>query len=734
MNPGVDSSAVAFDGRRLFGLLALISLAYVNSLPGAFHYDDSHSIVENRSIRTLSRIPAFFADSGTFSAEPTMAMYRPLVQTTYAANYAVGGLRPWGYHLTNLAIHLLVVALVSLTAARLAANVNLGWWVALLWGVHPVHTQIVNYVSSRSESLAAAAVMGALYLGTVVRPPKRWAAAAYAAGLLAKSSAVVLLPLAALLRLSRATSPRRIPAELWPYGAVTAVYLAVIWSDGFLPRSLAQDVRPWGQHLMTQTKALVYYLQLVVTPIGLSVEPAFRVSRSWMEPAVVCSGLLILSLAWLSRQGLRRGFSSGVGVFWFLAGLAVPFVIPLNVLVNEHRLYLPSVGLALTGAWLLRHRVAPSETGGSPAGTGHGAALGPWAAVFAVLLAALTVQRNEVWASELSLWEDAAARAPAAFRVHSNLGLARYEAGDLAGARQALDRALDLNPGYAKTWNNLGLVLEAEGADARALSAYAKSLEVRPDLTGARMNLARLHLARGELPLAAVQLDTALALSPEAAGVYVHLGRLRQREGNVEAAALAYQRAIELDPESAAAWNNLGLLREELGDRAGGRAALRRATQVDPSFAEAQVNLRLLETRLAGRDPRLTYEDLLADFPEEGGLWKAHGRELLRRGETATARDALEEAARLKPRDPETLSMLATARRLDGDLDGAIEAYRAAIALGPSAALYTNLASAHAAGGRADSARIALEAALKLDPGSERARAGLERLDSGGRP
>ena len=702
-------------------VLAAVGLVYLNALPGAFHYDDSHSIVENTAIRSLGHLPDYFTDSGAFSAEPGMAMYRPVVLVTYAANYALGGLQPVGYHLANLAIHLAVVALLGLLLGRLCRDARLGWWAALLYGLHPVHTQVVNYVSSRSESLAAAGVLAALYLGLAESGRSRLGPAAYAAGLLAKSTAVVLVPLVAVVRWG--ASRRRCLTDLWPYAAVTAAYVALIWADGFLPRSLGQDVRPWSHHLITQTKALAHYMHLVAMPVGLSVEPAFHVSRSWLEPAAASSALFVLSLAGLALAGLRRGVAAGLGVLWFLASLAVPFAVPLNVLVNEHRLYLPAAGVALAVAWLMRSRYAARRR-----------ALMPWAAVAAGLLAALTAQRNAVWATDLGLWEDAAARSPQAFRAHGNLGLARYEAGDLEGARQSLERALWLNGGYAKTWSNLGLVLEAQGALDRAVAAQARAVACRPDLVGARLSLVRLHLARGENDAAAAQLDTALGLQPASADAHVYAGRLYQARGDRPSAAAAYERALELEPESAAAWNNLGLLRQEQGDDRGARQALARAARADTAFTEARLNLDLLEARLSGREPLAAYEALLARYPDVARLWAAVGEEHLRRGRGGAAAEALSRAVDLAPGDVRSLGLLGGARRANGDLSGAIEAYRQAIGRVPSAALYINLASAHAAAGALDSARASLKAAIALDPSERRARAGLERLGAGSSP
>jgi hypothetical protein len=110
------------------GLLLLTGVFYLNSLDNGFHYDDSHSIVENYHIRSLARIPDFFADPKTFSREPAMAMYRPVLQTTYALNYALGKYQPLGYHLVNIALHGLAALLVYLVVSGLTGQRVLGWW------------------------------------------------------------------------------------------------------------------------------------------------------------------------------------------------------------------------------------------------------------------------------------------------------------------------------------------------------------------------------------------------------------------------------------------------------------------------------------------------------------------------------------------------------------------------------------------------------------------------------
>ncbi|MFH1572282.1 MAG: tetratricopeptide repeat protein [Gemmatimonadota bacterium] len=697
-------------GPRL-GLALLVALPYLSSLDGGFHYDDSHSIVDNPAIRSLRHLPAFFVDSGTFSAEPGMAMYRPLVLASYALNYALGGYDPRGYHLANLLLHLMATQLVYALLSRLTGRSALGWWGALLFGLHPVQSQAVNYISSRSEVLAAAAVLAALRLS--LAPARRVAAlGAYAAGLLTKSAAVAFLPLAGLIRVRSGLRPAA--HALWPFAALTAAYLVLISLEGFLPRSLRQDVRPWPVHLCTQVKALVYYLQLLVVPRGLSVEPAFHLSRSALDPAVASAGLLMASLAALAARGARRGDGVGVGLLWILAGLAVPFAVPLNVLVNEHRLYLPAAGWALGLVWLAR--AAPARLAVSAG------------AAAALLLATLTWQRGAVWRSDLRLWEDAAQRAPAAFRAQANLGLARYESGDLHGARRSLERALALNPAYAKTWSNLGLVLEEDGDLAGAARAYGRAVAMRPDLVGAHLNLARLYLALERADSARVHLATALRLRPSSPEVHLHRGRWLQHQGDLGEARREYERAVELDPGSAPAHNNLGLLFEELGDTLGARHSLERAVAADQTLAEARTNLRLLASRVAGVPPVQAYEALLADDPGQATVWLALGQARLREGNWDGAVEALDAALRLRPQLAGAHELLGSAHRGAGRLERAIAAYEAGLEGTPTARLYTNLAAALAADGQLERAAVALRAALDLDPGNPRAREGLERL------
>ncbi|MFA6111335.1 MAG: tetratricopeptide repeat protein [Candidatus Latescibacterota bacterium] len=661
----------------------LTATVYLNSLDNGFHYDDSHSILENPHLRSLTNLPRILVDPQTFSREPAMAMYRPVLVTTYALNYWAGGYSPAGFRVVNLGIHVLAAVLVFHLLGLFLGSRFLAWWGAMLFGLHPVHSQVVNYISSRSESLATVGVLAAL--GWVLANRSRPVAAltAYAGALLTKPSAVVALPLLAVGRWGP------IPGRLgWrrqlPFWVVTAAYVALILANRFLTRSLSQEVRPYGEQLLTQAKAVVYYLWLAAMPVRLSVEHGLADGTPGLAPAV--ASLLLLAsavgLAWRGRHACPWGI---LGVGWFLGGLSVTLLVPLNMVINEHRLYLASIGLLLA-------------TLGPLAARPFRRVLGLVGAVLLCGLALLTWQRNPIWRDELSLWQDAAAKAPGLFRAQSNLGLALYEAGQAEEALVVLQRALRLNPRYAKSWNNLGLVHEELGHLVEAEEAYTRALVLDPELAGARANLGRLCLTLGRDDEAREHLERARSLDPYAPEPRIALGLLHQRAGRLPRAVDLYLEAARVDPGKAEAWNNLGLAYAELGRGEEGLAALERAARLRPGYEEAEINLQIARQRAAGVPPQSIYRALLAAHPDRAELWEALARALEQAGDWRDAAAAYQEG----------LAQVRSGHRLP---------------------LLKGLASALAAAGRLDEALVVCREVVSLAPEDLQARQNLARLE-----
>lgn len=629
---------------RVLCIVLLALLGHVNSFPGAFHYDDAHSIVENPSIRSPVQLVQLFSDPALFSSEKGMAMYRPLVLLSYKLNYALGGLEATGYLAVNLLLHACTAVFVMLLVQRwLPAGVSAPA-AAAVFALHPVHAQVVNYISSRSESMAALAVCASLYFLLGKRDRAAWCS--YGLGLMAKSQAVVLMPLLFVVQWGRSQGLAFARRAL-PFAALSAGYVALIYGNDFLPRSLAQDVRPPLVQAYAQIKALVYYVYLFAWPVPLSVEHPLGGSPP-AHAAVLCAGAALCSAAYLALRA--RHWLGRAALFW-LAAMSLTSLVPLNVVVNEHRLYLGSVGLCAILA-------------GLPFG-GGGRTLRRLGAGYLLLLAALGWQRNAVWQDDYALWSDAVDKAPTSFRALSNLGLAQLGRGQLEAARQTLERALQLNPGYGRTWSNLGLVYEELGSYEKAESAYRQALLLRPDWTGFHLHLGRLYLATGRYGEAIALLEDAAESHAHSGAVRALVGLAHQRAGRLQLALEQYDKAIMLGDKSVELFNNLGLARQDLGDWEGARAAFEQALAQAPADERTRINLRMLELRGQGRSLLACYEQLIEEFPRQADLWRALASQLAGVGRLGEAIEACQKVLELHPQDRGALANIARLRALE---------------------------------------------------------------------
>ncbi len=384
-----------------------------------------------------------------------------------------------------------------------------------------------------------------------------------------------------------------------PFWALSLAYVFLLLSFGLVgggkpgPRGLAPQ-------LWTQAKAVVYYLKLVLVPVGLNVEHAFAEAVDPGHPAVWGGLLLVASAGWLVWRGRRWP-----GLLWpVLAALVLlpTSVVPLNVLVNEHRLYLPLALLAV----------------GAGLGAGRLAAYRGCGALWLALCAGLVFQRNTEWRDPLSLWSAAAQHSASMPRVQAQLGEALRQAGDHQGARRAFEQTLRLDPAHRAARTNLGnLHYEAAQAQtdtaaarreyASAAAAYEEVLRRDPDYREALNSLGSIYLVMGRTAEAAQVYRRVVDLSPHFPEGHFNLGLALRRQGQYALAAAAYQQALRLHPD-AETWCSLGevlLLQgqevQRQGAADGGRqqwqeavGAFQQALALEPGHALAAARLRQL--------------------------------------------------------------------------------------------------------------------------------------------
>lgn len=568
-------------------LLAVV-MAFANTLGNSWHYDDRHAITDNPSIRSLEQLPRLLTDPTLFSRDADKAMFRPLLLASFALNHAWSQGAVYSYRVVNLAIH----AGVALLAWQLLAALGLGWRARLAGGLlvalHPLATEPVNYISARSESLTALFALASAVLhlrarDCASRPARAGSAICFGLGLLCKSVAVILPGLLLALDWSRHASLRRSWRAYVPYGLVLVAYLLAVRS--FLHRAvLGEPVRSAAAQAGTQVKAAAHYLKLLAVPVDLNVHHVFHEAVwGWAVAAAVSLVLSVAYLTWRSGSGQRQ---LALAVLWMAIPLIPTAIVPLNILVNDHRLYLSLVGGALFAAVLQAHMRKVI----------HLALVGCLAC-----LALLTVERNAEWANPHTLWTASLRQGPAPVDP-----VAYVHLGNDAKARGAPDqaagyyrRALEISPDHAIVRNNLGTAYQAMGEHRRAMALYEELLSEEPNLGEARYNLAKSQQALGQLQLAIDNYLRVPATNYNYHAALNNAGTAYEGAGELDSAATYYLAAFRQRPGSGDARSNLGRLVRGLPDLAPELIESGRARQLS--------GLCRVLAEVAPRDPQPMY-------------------------------------------------------------------------------------------------------------------------------
>ncbi len=570
------------DAALLAAVLAVVGGVYFGALNGGFHFDDVHSLVENPHVRSLANAPHFFRDPQMFSRNEGSEMYRPLVLLSYAINYRLGAYNATGYLLFNGLLHMAVVGLAFVCHRQLGLGAATAALATLLFGIHPLTAETVNYISARSESLAALFYIAALIF--YVRSSRLSAflsLVAFVLALLCKATAVTL-PLVLLLAdlCLRGGGPSVRWRRMAGHWAALVVYL--YGTLALVREALVEaPLRSISQQLATQAKAWVYYMQLALGLQPQSVEHQFFASN-WSDPvaflsvAMLASAIFLASL-WLWQYHRRGLFYLGWAVFALLPTL----VVPLNMLVNERRLYL---SLFAVMALMLCLPLRRSWKG----------------CIYLVLacpLALMAVERNNVWQSEWALWQDAHAKAPLMARPHLRLGVLMREAGDMRGALRAYERALTLDRNSAPAHNNIGNVYRQLGQREKAGEAYARALQIWPNYVEALINLATLYSEMGQLQEADTLFMRALPLSQKRAEIYNNMGTNYLRMGDFNRAEKALRAALLLAGDAPRIYYNLGGALEGLGRFGEALEVYMLALAADSTYAPAHAKAGVLDEK-----------------------------------------------------------------------------------------------------------------------------------------
>ncbi|KAM9407193.1 protein O-mannosyl-transferase TMTC1-like isoform 1-T1 [Salvelinus alpinus] len=637
-------------------LLALCALCYSNSLHGEFVHDDVWAISNNPDVRPGSSLQSIFSNDfwGKRMADNTShKSYRPLCILTFKLNILLGGMTPLYFHVVNVCLHCAVTCLLMHTCDRCVFDdPRLAFLTALLFAVHPIHTEAVSGIVGRADVLACMlfllaflsyirsvgvcdsadclpstvsvwALGASLLLGTCAMLVKETGITVF--GVCVFYDALVLCRKPLLLHLSgsKMKDLLRISVPFLKRACAVSLYVAVIMSfrlwlmGGSMPLFSEQDnPASFSPHLLTRFLTYCYLLAfnawLLLSPAVLCYDwqvgsiPLVESLWDTRNVAALLLGVVMVALCLHCVMSLQRLENREVllGVLF----LVCPFIPASNLffrvgfVVAERVLYMPSMGYCILVAHGLGRLCSVVGRWGTTALT-----------VSTLLLLLLfswkTVQQNDIWLSREALFRSGIQTLPHNAKVHYNYANFLKDRGRHQEAIHHYKTALRLCPRHASAMNNLG-TLTRHPEDAEHY--YRTALDTNPQHNRALFNLGNLLKSQGKKEEAEALLRDSIRYGPHFADAYSSLASLYAEQKRFAEANDVYLQGIESCPDSSDLHNNYGVFLVDTGEGALAAAHYQHAVRLKPAHYVAMVNLgRLLRSSSENKEAESWYKKAL---------------------------------------------------------------------------------------------------------------------------
>ena len=564
-------------------VLFITAFTYFGTLRFGFVYDDGPQIRNNPYIKSWQFVPQYFVSSVWKKLYPLIAgnYYRPLFLLWNRANYAVFGLREVGWHLTAVLLHVLVTWLVYSLVKKLTGRFTVAWLTAIIFGVHPIHHEVVAWVSGTTESLFAAMFLAAFlaYLKSLESSKTIWmtiSAALYGLALLCKETAIVLPALVfaaewiagnSLGTPDRPGAARRLGRALKPVGFYVPIALVYLIARARILSGLGHAVSNaslWTW-LLTLPSILFFYVKHWFFPVRLSEFYDLYYQSKLSLMGVVLPALVLVALAiavWMLRKplGIR---ATGYAVVWVVIPLLPAldtFVFSNGELVHDRYFYVPSIGASMLVALIIEKALA-----GQPAVFGQ-----PLRVVGAALAITAVLAFCTVW--EVSYWKDN-------YTLYS--------------------RGHQVAPLNSTALNNLGGELIVQRVIELAQPLLEAGYREFPGDGRIVFNLGRLNYMERQYLKAEDYAREAIRLDPSTADSYILLGQILLKQDRAQEAIQTFRRAVELNPYDASYHTSYGIVLKMAGDCAGANSQFGEALAINPTEAIAHLQALGCQASLA---------------------------------------------------------------------------------------------------------------------------------------
>ncbi|MFL6214853.1 MAG: tetratricopeptide repeat protein [Blastocatellia bacterium] len=655
------------------GVLLITAFAFFNSLDGQFVYDDRLQVVRNPTIKSLANIPRMFVQSvWQFLNETDQAAagpyYRPLFNIALIVSYALFGLQTFGWHLVSLLTHLAVVFLVYWLARQWGLSRETGLAAALLFGLHPAHSESVAWIAALPDPMAAVFILAALLLYERHYHGQRKSKAALGASIalafaamLSKEVAVMLAVFLFVRELLDRKSDQTVSNALTqaakrtaPYFALIVIYLALRYvALGFLRQDDATSAHvSQFEVLLTIPSVLLAYARMLFAPYPLAIVYNNTYVQSAADPRFWSAALgvaaIIIAAAWLVRGSMVGRRALAFTVIFILPVLNLKAFRPQESLLHDRYLYLPSIGfcllIAMALTWLAA-RVAERRQQVFAAAT----------AVVALVLFVLTFSQNLTWQSEAAMTEHALRVTPNWPFMHNYIGAYAFEQSRYSDAERAYLDALNDDPNFYDALSNLGDVYRVQGKLPESEQMYLRAIAAGAPYADTHYNLGVVYTSEGRLADAEQSLQKAVDIQPSKADARYNLAWVYDNEGKAQEAEQAYTETLKYKPSYPEPRINLGVLLTKQGRFKEALDQLLAARAYAPTHPVLLYALGDVYYRLGRYDEAIaSFDQLKQREPQHRLVYTGLGQCYEAKGDKEQARKYYQLAIQVAPDEPYT--------------------------------------------------------------------------------
>ncbi len=627
----------------ILALLALLLIAYANTLFSPFNFDD-HALLQHVVLNDPSAFDQIWP-----------IRYRHLLYYSFSFNHSLSGLESYSYHLTNLLFHFLTSATVLLiafktldinTGLQRKATLGLSVITAFLFALNPLHTEVVTYISGRASGMSGFFFLLALLFFILGSERNKTSVktlaiyfpltlVAFCLAILSKETALTLPFVILLYDRCFMTNENwhsfrsRLHFLYLPLCALAGAF--AVFSPTFHTVMMDWFGKIDINYTLAQARVLVYAVKLCLFPVNLTFDYDFP--ANWIPQNLLNFIPVVLWLAFILAifKNFRRispvvSFS----ILWFFITLSpTNSFLPRPDLLSERNLYLPSLGPTLIVSFIF-YQLFFLQAEGSRSRQGLVILL-----VVILLMSSLLITRNSVYRSNIHLWEDTYKKSPFDLKVlhnlshfyledkryqqamvpllklsrsgagdfyrafaHSNLGSIYTQNGNFQKAENEFHKAIALEPTLPLGYLNLGTYYASRGDFRQARTEFLRARERYikyswgyPMPAKLDLNLARVNLQLKSMDEAEKYIHQYLKKTPNSTDGVLLMGEIYQAQGKTELAEKAYQQIQQGGLASAKAYNNLGILYIKKGQYQKALDAFKTSIYFHPQIPDAHYNL-----------------------------------------------------------------------------------------------------------------------------------------------